>query len=164
MQYEIIPGRILAVEMLKDGILTIVINVHIHCNPICQIGKIRMLRKLKEYIGRHLDRFIFIIGDFNFVGDAWDRVDLQTGKDCGKSCSVNQFWDDHFADFTELYQPDCTRFPSSEHGRVVGSASRLDRIFSTFLLKLLQFWRSGLPRWASNRSMTSVTIFLFVQR
>ena len=134
-QTEIIPGRVLAIELTKDGKTSIIVNIHIHCNPISQLGKIRMLRKLKEYIGRHIDCFIYIIGDFNFVGDAWDRVDLQSGQECGKSCSVNQFWDDHFANFTELYQPDYTRFPSNEHGRVVGSASRLDRIFCNFPLE-----------------------------
>ena len=128
-QTDIIPGRIFAVELTKDGRTSIIVNIHIHCNPICQPGKIRMLRKLKEYIGRHMECFIYIVGDFNFVGDAWDRIDLQTGLDCGKSCPVNQFWDDNFAFFTELYQPDFTRFPSNEHGRVVGTASRLDRIF-----------------------------------
>ena len=128
-QTEIIPGRMLAIELTKDSKTLIIVNIHIHCNPISQPGKIRMLRKLKEFIGRHVECFIYIIGDFSFVGDAWDRVDLQTGLDCGKSCSVDQFWDEHFDNFTELYQPDCIRFPSNEHGRVIGSASRLDFIF-----------------------------------
>ena len=36
--------------------------------------------------------------------------------------------DEHFAEFTELFQPECIRLPSTEHGRISGSASRLDRI------------------------------------
>ena len=57
-QTEIIPGRMLAIELTKDGKTLIIVNIHIHCNPISQPGKIRMLRKLKEFIGRHVECFI----------------------------------------------------------------------------------------------------------
>ena len=142
----------------------IIINVHIHCNPASPMGKIRMLKSMKEYIGNHRNCFIYIMGDFNFVGDACSRVDLQTGHECGKSCLVNDFRAEHFADFTDFISRIALASPAGSMEDLLAALHDWTAFLSTYLWRRMHCWRLEFQPWDSLRGLTSVITFLFVRR
>ena len=128
--FEILGGRAFAV-ILHSSILTmIIINVHLHGFPNNDDEKIKILRKVHAFIQRHPGKFIYLVGDWNFVSHTDDRVNLSNGETCGRYCKVAEYWDNHFEQFSELYQSNHTRYPSEVNDN--RTSARLDRLYGNF--------------------------------
>ena len=89
----------------------------------------RHLSLLHEFLDKDDPYSLNVIGgDYNFVTDIEDRVDLINGEPFGRPCAVANHFEAIFENYFELFQPEMTRFPP--RGQIINtSAARLDRIY-----------------------------------
>jgi len=133
IEHHIFDGRIFVVELKCAELVVMIVNVHLEAGNDHEDGKIDMLEGLHDFLHGFEHAHIFAFGDWNFVLDKADRINIRSGDNVGKMCKVGQCWCDHFNSFDELHQPDATRFPGFTS--VNATAARLDRLYQTAYLE-----------------------------
>ena len=80
--FDIVPGRVLAVEMKSNGANVTVINVHVHGHNNDEASKLEIMRLLLNFIQQRRNHTVFLLGDWNFILSNDDRINLSTGELC----------------------------------------------------------------------------------
>ena len=135
----IMVGRALALHCKNDYAHIIFISVHIHA--CSDEGKIGILKKIKHLVSLYPTALVFIFGDFNFIMDESDRINMEEGLLCGRMCRVAKHWERHFEEYTEIHQPAFTR--TSGIGQVGGTSARLDRIYCKIPIEFNQLYATS---------------------
>ena len=103
--------------------------VNIHIPPILNADKqIRYLARLRMHCFGPASGLFVLGGDFNFITEECDHVDLLDGVVHGEINKVGEYWNDHFGNLVEHYQNMPTRADTLSHEHP--TASRIDRLYS----------------------------------
>ena len=150
-RFEIHKGRVLTITLYTELYRFTFVNIHLQGDDNDSCSKLTILKSIHRFCKERPGEYIWLFGDWNFVLESSDRQDINTGICVGKKCEVAEFWDEHFADFSEIYQQSHTRYP--KFGTHSGTSARLDRIYFNAPLEaddLLEIRCSIVGGWSDN--------------